>query len=72
MDAMAFLDKTGKSKRQAVYVVKGDEEFLKRLVFAEPILRRKLTEPEIDNLLDAGGAHRLRSFPNQEGGGGGG
>src|SRR4051812_9470149 len=30
MDAMTFLDKPGKAKRQPVYVVTGDEDFLKR------------------------------------------
>lgn len=30
MDATAFLDKAGKAKRQPVYVVTGDEDFLKR------------------------------------------
>ena len=31
MDALAFLDKTAKSKRQPIYALSGDEEFLKRL-----------------------------------------
>jgi DNA polymerase-3 subunit delta len=30
MDALAFLDKAAKSKRQPVYVLAGDEDFLKR------------------------------------------
>lgn len=30
MDALAFLDKSAKSKRQPVYVLLGDEDFLKR------------------------------------------
>ena len=31
MDALAFLDKTTKSKRQPIYALSGDEDFLKRL-----------------------------------------
>jgi DNA polymerase III subunit delta len=34
MDAMAFLDKGGKVKKQAVFVVSGDEDFLKRRAVA--------------------------------------
>src|SRR3954469_11924274 len=32
MDALAFIDKAGKTKRQPVYVLSGDEDFLKRRV----------------------------------------
>jgi DNA polymerase-3 subunit delta len=32
MDALAFLDKTTKSKRQPIYALHGDEDFLKRRV----------------------------------------
>jgi DNA polymerase-3 subunit delta len=34
MDAMTFLDKGGKTKRQPVFVITGDEEFLKRRTLA--------------------------------------
>lgn len=34
MDALQFLDKGGKIKRQAIYVVAGDEDFLKRRAIA--------------------------------------
>ena len=34
MDALAFIDKAGKSKRQPVYVLMGDEDFLKRRALA--------------------------------------
>ena len=34
MEALAFLEKSGKSKRQPIYVVTGDEDFLKRRVLA--------------------------------------
>src|SRR5262245_17289268 len=34
MDAFTFLDKAGKSKRQPIYVLLGDEDFLKRRVLA--------------------------------------
>jgi DNA polymerase III subunit delta len=34
MDALAFLDKASKSKRQPLYVLHGDEDFLKRRVLA--------------------------------------
>src|SRR5947209_19266269 len=34
MDALTFLDKPGKPKRQPVYVLFGDEDFLKRRVLA--------------------------------------
>jgi DNA polymerase-3 subunit delta len=35
MDALTFLDKAGKSKRQPVYVITGDEDFLKRRALAK-------------------------------------
>jgi DNA polymerase-3 subunit delta len=34
MDSLAFLDKAGRAKRQPVYVLHGDEDFLKRHVLA--------------------------------------
>ncbi len=34
MDALQFLDKGGKAKRQPIYVVTGDEDFLKRRALA--------------------------------------
>ena len=34
MDALSFLEKTSKSKQQSVYVLSGDEDFLKRRVSA--------------------------------------
>jgi len=34
MDALTFLDKNGKVRRQAYYVLSGDEDFLKRRVLA--------------------------------------
>jgi DNA polymerase-3 subunit delta len=34
MEAMTFLDKAAKSKRQQVYVLSGDEDFLKRRALA--------------------------------------
>ena len=34
MDALAFIDKNGKVKRQPYYVLSGDEDFLKRRVLA--------------------------------------
>ena len=40
MDALAFIDKNGKVKRQPYYVLSGDEDFLKRRVLAilEPLV----------------------------------
>ena len=39
MDSLAFLDKAGKQKVQPVYVLHGDEDFLKRQVLAGEIAK---------------------------------
>jgi len=57
MDALAFLDKNGKTKRQPFYVLSGDEDFLKRRVL-------HLLVPLV--LGDADPAYALSTFPGDK------
>jgi len=57
MDALAFLDKNGKVKRQAYYVLSGDEDFLKRRVLA-------VLTPLV--LGDADPEYALTTFPGDK------
>src|SRR6476660_996444 len=57
MDALAFIDKNGKTKRQPFYVLSCDEDFLKRRVLA-------LLEPLV--LGDADPEYALTTFPGDK------
>jgi DNA polymerase III subunit delta len=58
MDALAFLEKAAKSKRQPVYVLLGDEDFLKRHV-REAINSLVLGEIEHDLAVSPFGGEKL-------------
>lgn len=57
MDALAFIDKNGKTKRQPFYVLSGDEDFLKRRVLG-------LLVPLV--LGDADPEYALTTFPGDK------
>jgi DNA polymerase-3 subunit delta len=57
MDALTFLDKSAKAKPQPLYVLPGDEDFLKRQVLAALTLRL---------LGDADPAFALATFPGDK------
>jgi DNA polymerase III subunit delta len=57
MDALTFLDKNGKTRQQPLYVLSGDEDFLKRRVLA-------LLEPLV--LSDADPEYGVTTFPGDK------
>lgn len=57
MDALTFIDKNGKTKRQPFYVLSGDEDFLKRRALS-------LIVPLV--LGDADPAYALTTFPGDK------
>ena len=58
MDALAFLEKTTKSKRQPIYALVGDEDFLKRRV-RETIVTNALGEADPAFALSVYGGDKL-------------
>jgi DNA polymerase III subunit delta len=61
MDAFAFLEKSAKSKRQSIYAVTGDEDFLRRQV-RDAIIDLVLDDAERDMALSVFAGEKLE-FP---------